>query len=282
MILPRALLSVLMVVALTACSGSEEIDRPLSIPQEPGGISEVELVVFAAASLKDAFGAMQADLKRAGVEKVTYNFAGSQALVAQLGQGARADIFASADLKNMEGAIGAGAVVSGTQRVMATNKLAVITPPGGGKVSRLQDLAKPGLKVVLADPSVPAGNYSLQALDKLSADPLYGEAFKEQVLANVVSWEDSVRQVVAKVQLGEADAGIAYTTDARPSTLGSGPALGVVEIPDPFNVLGRYYIAPVKEAEHPDAARLFVDYVLSPGGQEALSSYGFGPPVESK
>jgi molybdate transport system substrate-binding protein len=249
-----------------------------TIPATTQPAASREVVVFAASSLKDAFEALQDDLKQQGIEKVTYNFAGSQALAAQLGQGARAEVFASADLKNMETAVAAGSVEAGTLQVMATNRLIVIVPPGeGSKVTTLKDLSAPGIKLVLADPSVPAGNYSLQVLDKFSADPAFGTGFKTQVLANVVSRESNVRQVVAKVQLGEADAGIVYTTDARSAAAGATTALGSIEIPESYNVVARYYIARLNDSTRPEAAQLFIDHVLSAQGQQTLAGYGFGP-----
>ncbi|MEO8287565.1 MAG: molybdate ABC transporter substrate-binding protein [Chloroflexota bacterium] len=235
-----------------------------------------EVVVFAASSLKDAFGVVGDNLNTAGLVKATFNFAGSQTLVTQLSQGARADVFVSADAKTMDAAIVSGEIASGTQKLMATNRLVVITEPDNGKVSKLQDIAAPGLKLVVAGPSVPAGNYSLQMLDKLSADPAYGAGFKDAVLANVVSREDNVRQVVAKVQLGEADAGIVYVTDA------AGGKVGKIDIPAQYNVPARYYIAPLKNASNPAGAKRFVDYVLSEAGQSVLKGFGFGPADEGE
>ncbi len=233
----------------------------------PKGGSE-EVTVFAAASLQDAFGELAK-----GMQVVpTYNFAGSQSLAAQLSQGARADVYASADDKNMQSAIEAGSVVSDTQQVFATNRLVVVTAPGS-HISSLSDLAKPGVKLVLAGPSVPAGNYSLQALGKLAASGEYGGDFADRVQANVVSRENNVRQALAKVELGEADGGIVYGTDAK----SSGKPIGTIEIPDKYNVAARYYIAPVKGASHPEAADKFIRYVLSEAGQKILSRYGFGP-----
>ncbi len=285
--------SLLCLLLVAGCGG-----QAITPTAQPGAVSPVAtdtgtlngtLTVFAAASLKDAFDAMVNGLKEKGMSDVTYNYAGSQALVAQLGQGAKADVFASADAKSMEAAIVAGAVMSGTQQVLATNKLVVITARGDTpKVTTLKDLAKPGIKLDLAGPSVPAGNYALQALDKLSSDPAYGSDFKARALANVVSREDNVRQVLSKVQLGEADAGIVYATDAkakpmpgrimRPVPLG----VGTIEIPDQYNVTALYYIAPVKDAPHPQAAKGFIEYVLSGEGQQVLASYGFGRAVQSK
>ena len=188
-----------------------------------------EVVVFAASSLQDAFG----ELAKGIGDKVTYSFGGSQALATQLSQGAKADVFASADLRSMEAAISAGVISSRTGQALATNRLVVVTAPGGNKVGALAALARPDLKLVLADKSVPVGNYSLQVLDKLAADAAYGKDFKDKVLANVVSYENNVRQVLAKVQLGEADAGIVYTTDAKAAK----GQVKTIDVPDPYNVL---------------------------------------------
>jgi molybdate transport system substrate-binding protein len=228
--------------------------------------------VFAASSLKDAFNRIAADLKAKGVlSDVTFNFAGSQALATQLSQGARADVFASADERNMSAAVASGAVDAQSPRPLLTNRLVVVAPKDGD-VRSLGDLAWPGQKVVLAAPSVPAGGYSLQALDKLSASPEYGAGFGDRVLANVVSREENVRQVLAKVALGEAGAGIVYATDTSSSDVRT------IDIPDQYNVIARYYIASTLSAPNPEGARRFVEYVLSPEGQAVLAEYGFGPP----
>ncbi len=270
-----ALVFILAVALLVgACDQSGSTPTPLPAIA-PTAASNGEVVIFAASSLKDVFGEIAKGAERAGVKKVTYNFAGSQALVTQLSQGAKADIFASADEKTMQAAVAAGVVTANTYRTFASNKLIVISAPGsGGKVATLQDLAKPGLKLELAAPAVPAGNYSLQALDKFAADPAFGAAFKDGVLANVVSREDSVRQVVAKVQLGEADAGIVYVTDTK------GSKVGTIEIPDQYNVQAEYFLAVLPNAANVSDARAFVGYLLSESGQKTLQDFGFGAPIK--
>jgi molybdate transport system substrate-binding protein len=127
------------------------------------------------------------------------------------------------------------------------------------------------VKVLLADASVPAGNYARQALEKISNDPMYGVDFGPNVLDNVVSNETDVKQVVAKVELGEADAGIVYTSDAVAS-----PELQTIPIPDQLNVTANYPIAALSLAREPELAKAFVDYVLSPAGQAILEKWGFG------
>jgi molybdate transport system substrate-binding protein len=252
----------LLVPALAACSS------PAATSTASSGSA---ITVFAAASLKEAFTRIADDLKAKGVlSEVTFNFAGSQALATQLSQGARADVFASADERNMSAAIASGAVGTQATRPLLTNRLVVVAPKDGS-VRLLHDLARPGVKVVLAAPSVPAGNYSVQALENLSAAPEYGADFGDRVLANVVSREENVRQVLAKVALGEADAGIVYATDADNGDVTTIP------IPEQYNVVARYYIAPTLNTANPEGAWRFVEYVLSPEGQAVLAEYGFGP-----
>lgn len=261
--LTGVLLMSLMLTALAGCA------QPARAPKT--------LTVFAAASLTESFTEIgkQFEAENPGV-KVTFNFAGSQQLRAQLDQGAKADVFASANTKEMTTAIISGTlVVSGTQRTFVTNRLAVILPKSNpGKITALADLARPGLKLDFADPSVPVGQYALDVLAKMSQDAAYGATFKDKVAANVVSREDNVKAVVSKVQLGEADAGIVYTTDVTP---GAAKDLTTLEIPDKFNVIATYPIAPLKNASEPKLASQFVEWVLSFRGQQVLAQYGFIP-----
>jgi molybdate transport system substrate-binding protein len=232
-----------------------------------------ELTIFTAASLTDAFKEMAAQIEQANPgTKLTFNFAGSPTLRTQLAQGARADVFASADEPNMYGAEKDG-TISGEPQIFARNLLVVVVPahnPAG--IKTLQDLAKPKLKLVLASKDVPVGNYSRQALDKMSQDPAFGNDFAKRVLANLVSEETNVKQVASKVQLGEADAGIVYSTDVTPATRS---AVQVINIPPEFNVIAKYPIAVVKGARNESGARAFIKYVLSPAGQAILTRHGF-------
>ena len=231
------------------------------------------LTVFAAASLTGAFGDIGKAFEAAhpGVT-VNFSFAGSQVLVTQIEQGAPADVFASADHKNMDALVTANLVASG-YKDFATNLLTVILPPRNpANVQTLQDLAKPGLKLVLEDPSVPAGNYTRQILTNMSKDPTYGTDFSTKVLANVVSNETDVKQVVAKVDQGEGDAGIVYVTDAL-----AAPDLKSISIPANYNVIAQYPITALEKAPNPDLAATFVAYVLSADGQAMMKKWGFSP-----
>jgi molybdate transport system substrate-binding protein len=232
-----------------------------------------ELTIFTAASLIDAFKEMAAEIEQANPgTKLTFNFAGSPTLRTQLVQGARADVFASADEPNMVGAEKDGTII-GEPQIFARNLLVVVVPaknPAG--IHTLQDLAKPNIKLVLTNKDVPVGNYARQALEKMSHDPAFGTDVSKRVLANLVSEETNVRQVASKVQLGEADAGIIYSTDVTPALR---DAVRVIQIPAEFNVIAKYPIAVVKSANNEAGARAFIAYVLSPAGQAILARHGF-------
>jgi len=230
------------------------------------------LTVFAAASLTDAFTEIGNRLtaENPGL-RISFNFAGSQALVTQLQQGARADVFASADLKQMTAAQGAN-LIDGNPIVFTHNRLTIIVPasnPGG--INAPVDLARPGLKLVIANKDVPAGRYTRQSLDLMSADPAFGADFRARVEANVVSEENNVKQVVTKVQLGEADAGIVYASDVTAAVQGDVATIG---IPDSMNVIAEYPIARVAGG-NAALGQAFIDAVLSAAGQQTLQAHGF-------
>jgi molybdate transport system substrate-binding protein len=230
------------------------------------------LTVFAAASLTNAFEEIGKNFEadNPGVN-VGFNFAGSQTLRTQIEQGAQADVFASANSKEMDALVSGNFVPADSAKIFLTNQLVVIMPannPAG--LTALADLAKPGLKVVLAAREVPVGNYALQVLDKL--DAALGSGFKDKVLANVVSYENDVKQVVAKVQLDEADAGMVYSSDAV-----AAPELQKIDIPEENNVVAKYPLAALTQSRNPELAQAFITYVLSADGQAVLQKWGFIP-----
>ncbi|GAB1470902.1 molybdate ABC transporter substrate-binding protein [Chloroflexota bacterium] len=230
------------------------------------------LTVFAAASLTDAFTELGTNFQTAnpGVT-VTFNFAGSQTLRTQIEEGAPVDVFASANTKEMDTLVSSNFIAGDAPQIFLTNKLVIILPSDNpAAIAKLKDLANPGLKLVLAAEEVPVGKYSRQALDLMNGS--FGADFKDKVLANVVSNEDNVKQVVAKVQLGEADAGIVYTSDAV-----AAPELKSIEIPAELNTIAKYPIAPLVSSEHSELAQAFIQYVLSSEGQAILAKWGFGP-----
>jgi molybdate transport system substrate-binding protein len=178
----------------------------------------------------------------------------------------------------MEVAVEAGRITDGASQMFVNNRLVVIYPgdnPAG--LETLADLAEPGLKLVLAAEAVPVGQYSIEFLDKAVEEGTFGDTFKEDVLSNVVSYEENVRAVLSKVVLGEADAGIVYTSDV---TVDSAEQVGRIEIPDNLNTIATYPIAVVKDSTQPEHAQAFINYVLSAEGQEILARYGFIPITE--
>ncbi|MCL5611968.1 MAG: molybdate ABC transporter substrate-binding protein [Chloroflexi bacterium] len=232
------------------------------------------LTVFAAASLTDAFTEIGQNFESTHPSvTVKFNFAGSQTLRTQLEQGAVADVFASANQTEMDNAIKDGLIEQNVPQIFLFNKLVVILPPNNpANVQTLNDLTRPGLKLVLAADVVPAGKYARQILDNMSKNADFGNDFSTRVLANVVSNENDVKQVVAKVQLGEADAGIVYVSDTVAT-----PEVKIIEIPANFNVIAKYPIAALAQAPNPNLATQFITDVLSLGGQAILKKWGFAP-----
>ena len=230
------------------------------------------LRVFAAASLSDAFADIAHAFEAAhpGV-KVETNLAGSQQLAAQLTLGAEADVFASADERWMDDVAGKQ-LLAADPVVFAGNRLVVIVPrTNPARIMRLQDLGKRGVKLVLGADAVPAGRYSRQALQNLSHTDGYPSDYATRVLANLVSEEESVKAVVAKVQLGEADAGMVYRSDVTASV---SRYVRVLTLPDSANVLATYPIAVVKAGRHHDLAHAFIDLARSADGQRTLEKRG--------
>ncbi len=280
-------LPAMMVAALAvACGGSDKAGTSVATPAvsasaaaattpSPAPTSPLagDLNVFAAASLTDAFNEIGAQFTKDNPRvSVKFNVAASTALRTQIEQGARADVFASADQVQMDSARKAG-VIDGPDQIFVKNKLVVIYPAGNpGRISTIQDLAKPGLKFVLTDKNVPIGAYARTALEKMSADPRFGAAFSGKVLANLRSEEANVRAVVTKVQLGEADAGIVYASDV---TAAVARDITSILIPDQFNTVATYPIAIVRAAPNKAAAQAFIAFVRSVPGQEILKKHNF-------
>jgi molybdate transport system substrate-binding protein len=229
--------------------------------------------VFAAASLKEAFEDIAAEYRRRHPgDDVELHFGGSQLLRTQIEQGAPADVFVSADRVHME-ALAAARHLQGSAEVCARNRLVVIVPAEKARVSRLADLARPGIRVVMANPNVPVGRYTNQLLGRMSRAGLFGEDFQAWVTFNVVSQETSVRGVLAKVAIGEADAGFVYTTDAATAA----GKVAVLDIPDLVNVVAEYPIAVLAGARSPATAARFARFVLDDAGQALLVQHGFQP-----
>lgn len=225
------------------------------------------VTVFAAASLGDSFHALEQAYEAAHPEvDVVVNLAGSQLLATQLLEGAPADVFASADAASLERVLAERPELSGTRRVFASNKLLIVVP-SESEVDTFDELEalvrRPGVKVVLAGPEVPVGRYARKALDQLGLR----DAFEAKLVSN----EDSVDGVLAKLELGECDIGIAYTTDLRRSD-----KLRGIPLPERVDVTARYELAVLADGPAPEQGRAFAEFVTGPQGQALLQEHGFG------
>jgi molybdate transport system substrate-binding protein len=256
-------------LALTACSSSSSPRSSTggsattsAAPAATAALLTGSLNVFAAASLTAAFNSAKTTQTAANPGlSMTYNFAGSNTLVAQIQQGAPADVFASADTKNMQKLVDAGLVEPPV--TFAKNKLEIAVAPGNPKnITGLADLAKPGATVVLEAVGVPAGDYTRQVLASR------GITFTPQSL------ETDVKSAVAKVTSGEADATVVYVTDVAAAA----PKVTGVTIPEADQPSITYPIAVVKATKNHPAARAFVDSAVSGDVQKALEAAGFVPP----
>jgi molybdate transport system substrate-binding protein len=242
--------------------------------QEPSPARDI--TVFAAASLTDAFRELGPLLsaRRPG-SAVRFNFAGSQQLAVQIEHGARADVFASADQRWMD-YVQEQKLTDGAPRIFAHNRLVAIVPKANpGRIRKLNDLARRGIKLVVGAEAVPVGKYTREVVQNLARQEGFPTDYAERVMSNVVSHEENVKSVVAKVQLGEADAGFVYRSDV---TAQLARYLDVLEIPDRANVLASYPIAVVAGTGNPDAARAFVELVLDPEGRAVLVKHGLMAP----
>lgn len=254
----------LLGLLLAGCGG-------VARPSVSGGGVTGQVSVFAASSLTDTFRALGTAFRQAhpGVT-VVFNFGASSALATQIEQGAPADVFAAADSANMQ-RLADRRLIAGASVPFARNVPVLIVPAENRAAIRSpRDLAVPGGKIVLAGPEVPVGRYAREVIDRLAAGP-YGAAYRDAVLRNVVSNEANVRAVLSKVELGEADAGIVYRTDA----MLSGSRVTIVPLPPEANVFATYPIAVTRDARNPSAARAFIEFVRGAEGQRIMSAAGF-------
>lgn len=254
------LLGMLLLAPGASCGDDgSDVTAPAAPPEgRLGG----HLTVLAAGSLTEAFTAIGEAFEGAQPDVgVTFSFGASSALAQQAVQGAPADLFASADPDIMQRTVEADA--AGEPRVFARNRLAIVVRPGNPEgIDGLADLARSDLVLVVCAVEVPCGALAAEALDKAG------------VTAVPKSYEETVKGVVSRVALGEADAGIAYVTDAR----AAGSRVAGVEIPEAHNVITAYPLAVLEQSDNRDAARAFRDFVLGPEGQRILARHGFLAP----
>lgn len=245
-------LALACVVVLVSCGGAS-----------PTTANTGSVTVYAGSSLADAFKKAGEHLKvKDPRTDYVFNFGSSSTLATQITSGAPADVFASADDVNMQKLVDAK-LNDGAPTFFVGNRLQIAVAAGNPKqIAGLADLARPGLILVLAGPTVPAGRYSLDALRKAGVN------------VRPASQEVDVRAVLNKVALGEADAGIVYVTDVK----AAGTRVTGVEIPEQHQVIARYPIVVVKDSKKPRLARAYVEFLLSDEGQTLLAEFGFSRP----
>ena len=233
------------------------------------------LIVFSASSLTDAFEAIADDFEAQNPTiEILFNFAGSSTLQAQLNQGAPADIFASANQLQMDTAIDNG-LIADEYTTFAGNRLVLIVPADNpANINSLDDLANPNINLIVVSQDVPIRIYTDELLERLANEEAYGNDFRDSTIANIVSEEPNVRQVSAKVALGEADAGIVYYSDVTPDIAED---VIMIPIPDNLNSFATYPIAITDTSRQSEHAQLFIDFVLSDSGQDILAEWGFLP-----
>jgi molybdate transport system substrate-binding protein len=228
-----------------------------------GGSDNPTLTVSAATSLKTALTAYGNDF---GDAKVRASFAGSDELAAQIRQGVKPDVFASANTTLPVQLYKEGLVEKPI--VFAANRLVLAVPASGAKVSRIEDLDKPGTRIAMGSPSVPIGSYTRKVLARLPA----GES--KAILANVRSNEPDVGGIVGKIAQGAVDAGFVYVTDVKAAD----GRLRAIALPDDLQPQVSYGVAVVTGAKHPEQAKTFVDGLVSGDGRKRLDAAGFLPP----
>lgn len=255
----RSLAAASLLVLVTACSSG---DTSSAAPSSASGVTDGDITVFAAASLTNAFDDAKAKLavSNPGLT-IAYSFAGSNALATQIQQGAPADVFASADAKNMQQLVDAGLVE--TPKVFARNRLEIAVAPGNPKgITGLDDLGRRGVDIVLGAEGVPAGDYARQVLTSkgIKVDPR--------------SLETDVKSALAKVTSGEADATIVYVTDV----IAAGATVQGVELPEADQPAIAYPIAVVRATKQHAGADAFVESAVSGVVHSSLEAAGFAAP----
>jgi len=261
---------------LAACSPSAPTQSmPTSATTKANPLPTVQLKVYAPSALTEASKELGAafENRNPGV-KIGFEIGHSPTHRLQLEQGARADVFISAGEKDMKDAIATKLVAEGASAVFAHNQLIVVLPPNNpAKIQSLEDLARPGVKVLLAAEEVPAGKVTRDLLEKLDK-ARSGQELKAKILTNVTSNEPGVKPIIAKLKLAEADAGIVYISDSV-----AAPDLKTVIISPEVNVVAKFTIAPLLKSDAPDQAKAFTVFALSSEGQAILKKMGFQPPT---
>lgn len=230
------------------------------------------LLVYAGISLTESFQKLEHEFELANDVNVQISFDTGQRQLEQLRGGATPDIFVTANQQQMLDAISNEFVVSGSQRLFARNSLVVITPKENpGRLYSFKDLSNSNIRLVIGADSTAVGAYTISFLENARMAVELPDNFVNRVIDNIVSYEASVKAVVTKTLLNEADAGIVFFSDY----FAERESLDFIEIPDYLNIDALYYIAPIKNGKNPESAADFIDFVLSSTGRDIIQSYGF-------
>jgi len=276
-------LTAVLILVLAACStgawswssgGQPAAAAPSSAPASVTPAAAVELTIYGAASLKGALEKVKTAYEVVVPGAIlTISTDSSAALEMKIEQGAPADVFLSADAGNPQKLVEAG-LAEGDPVPFAGNELAVIVPADNpARIRSPADLARAGVKVIAAGDAVPITTYATRLVERLAMEPGYPAGFVAGYTRNVVSREDNAKGVVAKIELGEGDAGIVYVTDAKAST-----TVAIVDVPESANVPATYAGVVARASRDVAAARAFLDWLAGPGGQAILGGFGFLPP----
>ena len=251
----RLLLGAVLAVGVVACG--------------PRGLSRLPLTVFAAASLSDAIDAATTEYaSQNSTVTFTTSTGSSTALRMQIEQGAKADLFLSADTKNPQALVDGG-LADGPATVFAANKLAIVVPKGNpAGLTSAFDLGKEGVKVVAAGDAVPITAYAATLIENLASQPGAPADYAARYAANVISQEEDVKSVLTKIELGDADGAIVYLTDAQ-----SSDKVDTIPIPDTL-----YSGVVTKASPSTAGASTFLTWRAGPDGQTVLASFGFSSP----
>ena len=274
----------ILALILASCStgAPASASSPVGSTSSPGASASgatasgsiAAVTIYGAASLKGVLAKAKTAYEAANPgTTLTISTDSSSALEAKIEQGAPADVFLSADTTNPKKLIDKG-LADGAAVTFASNKLTVIVPtPNPAGIKTPADLARAGVKVIAAGEAVPITKYATQLVANLAREAGYPANFVAAYTANIVSREDNASAVLAKIELGEGDAGIVYVTDARAST-----KVATVDVPAAANVLATYSGVVIKASGSTATARAFVDWLAGPEGRAILSSFGFLPP----
>ena len=269
-----ALVVLVLVIVLTGCGSSGSNSGGGNGGSGGGGGQQGgTLTILAATSLTDAFAELGNILEQQNPgTTVKTSLGASSELLAQIQQGAPAEVFASAAQEEMNTAVKDG-LVAGKPEVFVKNREIIMVPKDNpANIKDLEDLSKPNIKLVLAAKDVPAADYALEILGK--ANKVYGSGFKQEVLSNVASREADVRASVNRVVVGDADATFGYKSDYTPDIRDT---VKVITIPPNLNIIANYPIAALKDAKEQGLAKKWVELVTSKEGQRVLKKWNFEP-----